>query len=267
MSYVWTPEQIERYRKYYDSIRTHHTFTYVRFATTTEFARTVLPPCLEPADAPAITVGFMAFMEWIHGVSNRAGRDRAAIVGINAKREDVEGSYYLTVLETEEVNIVTGREFWGMPKKLGSVDFFDDGENFHGFASRKDFALIELNAAIGDDQSVTAADEVEYYFDLRGYFGVNGADVTRPQLVVFQNKSATKRLKSIKAADLKLSGSPWDPGLGTIPLKEFIDGGHLGGETSYIVKDVVELEGDGRDYTPYLMGRLYDDWPDVRLKR
>lgn len=31
MGYVWTPEQIDRYRKYYDDIRTHHTYTYVRF--------------------------------------------------------------------------------------------------------------------------------------------------------------------------------------------------------------------------------------------
>ncbi|AFL50324.1 acetoacetate decarboxylase [Sinorhizobium fredii] len=267
MGYVWTSEQIAQYRRYYDDIRTHHTYTYVRFRTTERFVRSVLPPCLAPADEPIVTIGFMSFMEWIEGVSNRAGRDRAMIIGVNARHGVIEGSYYLTVLETEEVNIVTGREFWGMPKKLGTVDFFDDGEEFHGFASRKDFRLVELTASLGDQLPTTAEDEKEFYFDLRGYFGVNASDVTRPQLVVFENSTATKRLRTITDAKLKLTGSPWDPGVSTIPLEGFIDGGHLGGETSYIIKDVVELENDGNDYTPYLMGRLYDDWPDVRSRR
>lgn len=267
MSYVWTPEQIERYRRYYDNIRTHHTYTYVRFRTTDAFVRSVLPPCLMPAADPYLTIGFMSFMEWVSGTSNRAGRDRAMIVGVNAQYNGTEGSYYLTVLETEEVNIVTGREFWGMPKKFGAVDFFDDGEEFHGFASRKDFTLVELTAALGEPVACSAEDEKEYYFDLRGYFGANASDVTRPQLVVFENSTATKRSREITAAKLRLNGSPWDPGVGTIPVGDFVDGGHLGGETSYIIKEVVELQNDGHDYTPYLFGRLYDDWPDVRTTR
>ena len=267
MSYVWTPEQIERYRRYYDDIRTHHTYSYVRFKTTEDFVRSVLPPCLSPADEPLLTVGFMSFMEWIHGVSNRAGRDRAMIIGVNAKHRDMEGSYYLTVLETEEVNIVTGREFWGMPKKLGVVDFFEDGQQFHGFASRKDFNLVELTANLGGELAHAAEDEKEYYFDLRGYFGVNASNVEKPQLVVFENSTATKRSRAITGAKLRLNGSPWAPGVGTIPVGDFVDGGHLGGETSYIIRDVVELENDGHDYAPYLMGRLYDDWPDLRSSR
>jgi acetoacetate decarboxylase len=267
MSYVWTPEQIARYRRYYDDIRTHHTYTYARFRTTHEFVRSVLPPCLDPSDEPTVTIGFMSFMEWIEGVPNRPGRDRAMIIGVNAMHRGVEGSYYLTVLETEEVNLVTGREFWGMPKKLGSVDFFDDGDQFHGFAARKDITLVELTANLGEQIPTSVGDEKEYYFDLRGYFGVNAKNITKPQLVIFENSTATKRLREITSATVTLSASPCDPGVSTIPVHGFIDGGHLGGETSYIVKDVVELEGDGNDYAPYLMGRLYDDWPDVRRPR
>ncbi len=267
MSYVWDDEKIRRYRSYYDAIRTHHTYTYARYETTRDFVRSVLPPCLEVPSAPAVTIGFMSFMEWVKGVPNREGRDRAAIIGVNALYGGIEGSYYLTVLETEEVNIVTGREFWGMPKKLGYVDFFEDGESFHGFAGRKDHRLIEMHCTLGDNQPVSPGDEIEYYFDLRGYAGVNASGFSQPQLVVFKNSSATKRLQTVTGAQISLAGSPCDPGVGTVPLGDFLDGGHLGGETSYVISEVVDLARDGNDYTPYLMGRLYDDWPDVQRNR
>lgn len=266
MSYVWTPEKIARYRRYYSDIRTHHTFSYLQYATTEEFARSVLPPCLKPADKPKVTVSMLAFMEWVHGVPNRSGRDRAAIIGINAKYGDIEGEYYLTVIETEEVNIATGREFWGMPKKQGEIDFFEDGEKFYAFAGRKGHRLIEMSAHLGPAESVEAGDIKEFYFDLRGFGGVNAGPFTQPQLVIFENSTATKRFQPLTDPRLTLTGAPCDPGVGTIPVGEFIGGGHLGGETSYIVKEVVELAEDGNDYTPYLMGRLYDDWPDVRVQ-
>ena len=263
MSYVWTQRQLEEYRRYYDNIRTHHSYSYVNFSTTAEFVRSVLPPCLDVPDQPKVSIGFLSFMEWIHGVSNRAGRDRAAIVGVNAMYKGVEGSYYLTVLETEEVNIVTGREFWGMPKKQGFIDYFEDGNGFHGVAGRKSHDLILLDAKLGEELGGTE-EAPEYYFDMRCGFEVNGRSIRNPELVIFKNSTQTNRFRPIVSADLVLKGSPFDPGVGTVPVGEFLDGGHLGGETSYIVEQVVDLSKDGVDYAPYLMGRLYDDWPDVR---
>lgn len=263
MGYVWTTEQVGRYLAYYDDIRTHHTTTYATYATTAEFARSVLPPCLELAAQPAVTVSFGAFMEWICGVPNRAGRDRAALVGVNARFGEDEGLYYLTVVETEEVNIVTGRELWGMPKKQGSVEFFEDGAEFFAVVERKDYRLIEMQGALGEEQDA-GGEESEIYFELRGHFGPNGRGLSNPQLVIFENRSVVKRLQSLTDVRVKLSGSPVDPGVGTIPLRGLLHAGHLGGETSYIIRDVVDLGGDGYDYAPYLLGRLYDDWPDVR---
>lgn len=267
MGYVWTADEIARYSNYYKDIRTHHTYTYMQYQTTREFARSVLPPCLEPADHPTITVAFMAFMEWVHGLPNRAGRDRAAVIGLNARHGDKVGEYYLTVLETEEVNIVTGREFWGMPKKQGFVDFFEDGEQFHGFAGRKEHTLIEMTGNLGASHPGGGEETEDYYFDLRGYGGANAGEFTQPQLVVFKNASLTKRYQELQGGKLILRGSPFDSGVGTIPLGGFIGGAHIGGETSYNVESVIDLGGDGRDYTPYLMGRLYDDWPDLRVER
>ncbi|CAN1600930.1 acetoacetate decarboxylase [Pseudomonas mediterranea] len=263
MSYVWTRQQLDEYRSYYDNIRTHHSYSYVNYSITAEFVRSVLPPCLDVCEKPIVSVGFLSFMEWVNGVPNRMGRDRAAIIGVNAEYKGVEGSYYLTVLETEEVNIVTGREFWGMPKKQGTIDYFEDGDNFHGIAGRKNHDLIQLNACLGEEQG-GMSEMPEYYFDLRCGYEVNARSIRNPELVIFKNSTLIKRFRPITRSQLQLTGSPFDTGVGTVPVGDFIEGGHLGGETSYIVEQVVDLSKDGVDYAPYLMGRLYDDWPDVR---
>lgn len=262
MSYVWTPEKVARYRGYFHDLRTHHTYMYATFATDAEFARSVLPPCLEPAEQPAVTVSVGAFMEWLEGVPNREGRDRAALIGINARYGGEEGMYYLTVIENEEVNISTGREFWGMPKKQGAVEFFEDGEQIFALVERKGHQLIEMQGQLGEPAQADG-EETEIYFELRGNFGPTADDLARTQLAVFENRTLMKRIQPVTEVEVKLRPSPFDPGVATIPLGEQLDGGSLGGETSYIVREIVDLDGDGNDYAPYLLGRLYDEFPDV----
>jgi hypothetical protein len=202
-------------------------------------------------------------MEVIGGYPNRRGRDRGALIDINAKYGDTEGVYYLTVIETEEVNIETGRELWGMPKKMGSVDFFDDATRFFGFVERKGFALIEIDADQGPELG-EQPDSVEHYFELRGHFGPNGASLSNVELVIFDLDSATNRFRELSNPIVTLGDSPLDSGVATIPLGEFLGGGNCGGEIAYQIARVVGLDNDGHDYAPYLLGRLYDDWPDLR---
>ena len=122
---------------------------------------------------------------------------------------------------------------------------------------------VVLDAKLGEEQG-GAEEAPEYYFDMRCGFEVNGRSIRNPELVIFKNSTRTHRFRPIVSADLTLKGSAFDPGVGTVPVGEFLEGGHLGGETSYIVEQVLDLSKDGVDYAPYLMGRLYDDWPDVR---
>jgi hypothetical protein len=263
MSYVWTTDQIKRYFDYYPDVTTRHSTAYLTFATTREFARSVLPPCLQVADTPKLTISVGAFMEVIGGYPNRSGRDRAALIDINARYGDKEGIYYLTVIETEEVNVETGRELWGMPKKLGTVDFFEDASRLFAFVERKGFKLIEIDADQGPELG-EQPDSVDHYFELRGHFGPNGASLSNVELVVFELDNVTNRYRELSNPSVVLGESPVDTGVGTILLGEFLGGGNCGGETAYQIADVVALDADGHDYAPYLLGRLYDDWPDLR---
>jgi hypothetical protein len=263
VSYVWSQEQIERYFGYYDGLTTRNTYSYLTFQTTAEFARSVLPPCFDVADSPTITVSFMAFMEVSGEHTNRFGRDRAAMIHINAVYGDLEGIYYLSVLETEEVNLETGRELWGMPKKIGAIDFFDDGERIWGFAERKNHRLIEFEANIGPELGPQENDP-QYYFEVRGGFTADGFRLTSAEVLVFRLADVTTRFRELTDPRVVLSGSPVDPGVGTVPLGDFVEGGTLGGQTAYEVVEVTPLDIEAADYAPYILGRLYDDWPDFR---
>jgi acetoacetate decarboxylase len=261
MSYVWSDDDVARYVAFYQGITTRGAYAYLTFGTSVEYARSVLPPCLEVADDPQITISLGSFMEIFDDYSNRPGRDTAALVGINARHGDLEGTYYLTVIEMEDVNIATGREVWGMPKKAGTVDFWEDGRRLWAYVERKGHRLIELEADLGPelgDQGLAT----EYYFELRGHFAPDLQSVSSPELVVFEMPGHTYRLRELSAPQVAVKGSPFDRGVGTLELGQFVSGGLSGGETGYRVREVRDLSGDGNDYMPYLLGRLYDTWED-----
>jgi acetoacetate decarboxylase len=264
MSFVWSQKRVEQYLGYYDDLRTHHTWAYATYSVSTDFARSLLPPCLEPAEKPAITISLGSFMEWIHGRAHRNSMDWVSAVGINARYGNEEGSYYLAAVEEDEINIVTGRELWGTPKKQGKVDFYNDGKLLYGFSERKGIRLIEFQAALGDLVEPEAGETKDIMFELRGMFGPNGRGVSGAQLVIFENSTLTHKTQMLTDVALALGTSPYDTGYAELKLGECVEAAIVGGETSYAVRNTVALDGDGHDYAPYLLGRFYDDWPDVR---
>lgn len=261
MSYVWTPDEVARYVAFYRGVATRGANAYLTFATTAEYARSVLPPCLEVAPEPQITISLGSFMEIYENYPNRPGRDTAVLVGVNARLGDLEGSYFLTVIESEDVNIATGREVWGMPKKFGTVDYWEDGRRLWAYAERKGHRLIELEAETGPEQGEQGL-STEYYFELRGHFAPDLTSLSAPELVVFEMPTETFRYRELTAPHVVLSGSPFDRGVGTLRLGKFVSGGLSGGETGYRVREVRDLTDDGHDYMPYLLGRFYDGWED-----
>ena len=261
MSYVWSGEQVARYVSYYQGIATRGSNAYLTFQTTSEYARSVLPPCLEVADDPRITISFGSFMEIFDHYPNRPGRDSAVLVGVNARLGDKEGSYFLTVIETEEVNVATGREIWGMPKKIGTVDYWEDGRKFWAYVERKGHRLIEVEASVGPELGAQEPSS-EYYFELRGKFAPDLSSVHAPDLVVFEMPAHTHRFRELSEPYVVLKGSPFDRGVDTLELGEYIGGGLSGGETGYGIVEVKDLTDDGNDYVPYLLGRFYDTWED-----
>lgn len=251
MTYVWSADQIERYFAYYAGINTRNSYNYLTYETTAEFARSVLPPCFDLPENPQVSFSSMVFMEVVGGRTNRHGRDRAGIVSLNCRYGDLDGHYYLSVVEEEEVNIATGREIWGMAKKQGVVDTFDDGRTLWSFVERKGHRLIEFEAELGPELGPQDG-AADHYFEMRGHFGVNGSGLSSVEVVVFQIDTTLNRFRELTYPHLSLAGSDVDPGIDTIPVGDFVSGAATGGELSATLLRVDALD-DGEDYAPYLL--------------
>ncbi len=256
MGYVWSPEQIEAYEGYYREVVYHFSGLSVGFTTTPEFVREVLPPCLEPPAEPRGVVALSFGREEWNGVPTVAEEENVGGVWLWAKRDGVEGLYSLTVVVSGDMNVTTGRESWGMPKKRGESAFLHDGEQLYGYTERRGTRLIEVAATLGTELEPFA--EECPLFELKGWIAPDGDGLQDdPSLVVFDTRTSYKRARCMEAA-LRLTGTLEDP-VGDIPLVSVDEGLFYAGVETYRFRERVVLP-DRDAYRPYIYGRQYDDW-------
>src|ERR1700730_10377636 len=95
----------------------------VQYLTRPEIVREVLPPPLEPAAEPLVTVGIGTL-----GRSHCVGPlDGEVMVGA-ARHKDVEGGFCLAMPISTAVAIIFGRELYGEPKKQARIQLKSDGD-------------------------------------------------------------------------------------------------------------------------------------------
>src|SRR5436305_12649330 len=87
-------------------------FLTVTYLTRPEIIRAVLPPPLEPASEPLVSVGVATF-----GRSNCVGAFSGGALCVRARYKDLEGEYCLAMPMSTDVAIIFGRELFGEPKK------------------------------------------------------------------------------------------------------------------------------------------------------
>jgi acetoacetate decarboxylase len=112
----------------------------VAYLTRPEIVRALLPPPLEPAGEPIVSVGVGTF-----GRSNCVGAFAGGWVDIRARYNGIEANYCLAMPMSTDVAIIFGRELFGEPKKQGRVRLESDGDVMRGVVNRHgvDFLIVE----------------------------------------------------------------------------------------------------------------------------
>lgn len=133
--WVKTPEEIETIeeRLAHPAFLDGRTLT-VTYLTRPELIRAVLPPPLEPAGDPLVSVGVGAF-----GRSNCVGAFAGGWVDIRARYQGIEADYCLAMPMSTDVAIIFGRELFGEPKKQGRVRLESDGDVTRGWWNVTEF--------------------------------------------------------------------------------------------------------------------------------
>lgn len=247
--YVKSGEEVANIRKRLAAGRFIIDSLDIEFETTREFIRSVLPPCLEPGDAPTGIIGVSKQESEICGTFN------CAVIFLSARCEDVEGLYSLLMLVDQELPITLGREMWGEAKKMGTADLLYDGRYMYGYADRKGTRLIEVEAELGPD--LGPADTAFTSLELKAQLDSSGHGLQYDPILFALDVNASSTNVRKGPATVKLAGSKWDP-IDSMPIISTGQATHSVGEC--YGRPGREFPQSDRDaYVPYILGRYYDD--------
>lgn len=255
MGYVRTAEEIDRIQ----AMTRRALFTLegvsIEFETTPEFARSVLPPCLEPDGAR----GVATVSRWQAGV---CGEFESTAVMLNARWGQYVGTYFLTLIVSGDMPVTIGRELWGEPKKLGNTHLYRDGNDVYGYAERNGTRIVQIDASFTED---LGPQQVEgYALEVNGYLGHDASLVADPFVAAFLN---TRKFDAVRqgTAELTFTGTEFDP-VDEIPVLSTGRALHYTGESVY-EESARETIADRDTYLPYILGRSYDDLTKFRVPR
>lgn len=255
MGYVKTPDEIAAMQ----SLTRRAYFTLegvsIEFETTAEFARSVLPPCFEPDGAR----GIATVSRWQAGV---CGEFESAAVMLNAKWGDYVGTYFLTLVVSGDMPVTIGRELWGEPKKLGTTQFYRDGNDVYGYAERNGARIVQIDASFSKD--LGSQELRSYALEVNGYLGHDASLAADPFAAAFLN---TRRFDAVREGegDLTLTGTAFDP-VDEIPILSTGRALHYTGESVYEEAAREQLP-DRETYLPYILGRSFDDLTKFRVPK
>src|SRR3954452_3086471 len=140
MGYVKTPEEVGLIEAALSAPRWTGEHLSIQFLSDPGTVERLLPPPLEPAEAPVATVTVGRWQ------SNCLGDFGGGALYLSARHDRVEGSYVLVIYMDSEPPLVFGREVFGEAKKLARSGLFRDGGRVHGWVDRNGARLFDLRA-------------------------------------------------------------------------------------------------------------------------
>jgi len=143
MGFAKTKEELDRYyglgvRKF-----TGARMLGVMFQTKPEIVQRLLPPPLEPGDAPN---GLIFIAEYPKTNLGPGYREAALFVGCRYQGEI--GTYCLSMPITAEARMHNGRDIFGLPKKMADIHLEKNGSEVHGWVEREGIRFIEVKAQL-----------------------------------------------------------------------------------------------------------------------
>jgi acetoacetate decarboxylase len=148
LRYVRSLEQVKQAREH-DPEFTKSRMRQIRAEYETDAAvyRALVPKPLEPIEQPVVCVTFTDIaIEVSPQYTMKIG---AAIFGVKARYDGVEGVHLITMPMTTEQAVVPGRETFGEAKKIAQIEFQKDGNRVAAKVSRMGFTYLSAEGTIG----------------------------------------------------------------------------------------------------------------------
>lgn len=127
----------------------------VVWETRPETVARLLPPPLEPADRPLALAFIADYPKTNFGVTYLE-----AALFLHARFEGETGVYCLSMPVTNDMAMAGGREVYGYPKKIASIELNRDGQDVEGWAERHGVRFFDVRAKLSGRFNQEGAQDV-----------------------------------------------------------------------------------------------------------
>lgn len=220
----------------------------VEFLSDESVVAEVLPPPLEPSQAPAVRAMVGRWQ------SNCVGDFFGGSIYVAARHEGIEGEYVLAMYMNSDVPTIYGRDLFGEPKKVAESNLLRRGDNFRGWIDRGGVRIIELQGEMTKD---TGAFEVEgYNFNFKARPAANGSGLEEDAILT-RAKFDVRATASLEGAgSVVLRGTVHDP-LDELPVRSVTKATYVECDLIGECQAVASTPADV--FLPFHHGR-HDDW-------
>jgi acetoacetate decarboxylase len=227
----------------------------VSFRSDPDVIANIMPAPLKPTGTDRVTV---RVTRW---VTNYCGTFTMAGLYVDAEHNGEAGEYVLSMfIDSYDAALLIGREGFGEPKKMGTVELVRSGNSFMATVDRLGTRLMTLRVQGGEDLGPSKGSQAGNIYSIKATLDLDGT-LQGDALLMAQQLEVNSSETRNGPATLVLGGSAHDP-IDEFPVLEVLSG-------SYAVQELYGSrfpEGGylravipGDDFLPYHYGRL-DDW-------
>ncbi|MDB5108155.1 MAG: hypothetical protein JWM69_1096 [Candidatus Binatus sp.] len=221
----------------------------VSYLTRPEIIREILPPPLEPAGEPLVSVGVGTF-----GSSNCVGPFAGGWVDIRAKYKGIEANYCLAMPMSTDVAIIFGRELFGEPKKQARVRLESDGDVTRGSIERHGIPFMSVEARLTEDVPVNGPAQSDR-FHFKFMHSADGRGLEFDPVIVHAHFETKVRAMKRGEGKVIFNASHHDP-LAELSILEFRGAIYMEGDVYAQAKRVGTVEA--KRFLPYSFQNIDD---------
>jgi acetoacetate decarboxylase len=220
----------------------------VEFLTDESVVAEVLPPPLEPSEAPAVRAMVGRWQ------SNCVGDFYGGSVYVAARHEGIEGEYVLAMYMDGDVPTIYGRDLFGEPKKIAESALLRRGDAFRAWIDRGGVRIMELQGEMSKDTG--AFDAEGYNFNFKARPAANGVGLEEDAILTRAHFDVHATASLEGAGSVVLRGTVHDP-LDEIPVRSVKRATYTECDLIGACEAVATTPADV--FLPYHYGR-HDDW-------
>jgi len=244
MGFTKTRQELEAYYAIKDRKFTGAKMLGVMFSTTQEAAEELLPPPLEPFDAPNGLIFIAEYPE-----TNLGPGYREAALFLRCKYAGEAGSYCLAMpIMSEESRLYNGRDIFGFPKKMADIRLEKDGDKVHGWVERHGVRFVEIKTTLTGSLPELPPAGPNFLFKASPRIDLEPGFDGPVLLCRHMTKIEMKSLQ-VGEADLTLRPSDKDP-WADIPIESTMAAFYMVSDNTMLPGSVIK-EVDGEAFLPY----------------